>query len=50
MSFAVINGGMKFVSETKEYAPGSFCWADLVAKEVDVAKDFYTSLFGWTGP
>ena len=48
MSFAVINGGMKFVSETKEYAPGSFCWADLVAKEEDVAKDFYTSLFGWT--
>ena len=39
---------MKFVSETKEYAPGSFCWADLVAKEVGVAKDFYTSLFGWT--
>ena len=48
MSFAVINGGMKFVSEGKEYAPGSFCWADLVAKEVGVAKDFYTSLFGWT--
>ncbi len=36
------------MSEVKEYAPGSFCWADLVAKEVDVAKDFYTSLFGWT--
>ena len=36
------------MSETKEYAPGSFCWADLVAKEVDVARDFYTSLFGWT--
>ena len=39
---------MKSVSEVKEYAPGSFCWADLVAKEVDVARDFYTSLFGWT--
>ena len=36
------------MSEMKEYAPGSFCWADLVAKEVGVAKDFYTSLFGWT--
>ena len=36
------------MSEGKEYAPGSFCWADLVAREVGVAKDFYTSLFGWT--
>ena len=48
VSFVVINGGMKFVSEERKYAPGSFCWADLVAKEVGVAKDFYTSLFGWT--
>ncbi len=39
---------MKFVSEERKYAPGSFCWADLVAKEVSVAKDFYTALFGWT--
>ena len=36
------------MSESKEYAPGSFCWADLVAKEVGVAKDFYTALFDWT--
>ncbi len=34
--------------EIKQYAPGSFCWADLVAKELGVARDFYTSLFDWT--
>ncbi len=36
------------MSEQKEYAPGSFCRADLVARDAGVAKDFYTSLFGWT--
>ncbi len=31
-----------------EYGPGSFAWADLAARELGVAKDFYVSLFDWT--
>lgn len=30
-----------------EYAPGVFCWADLVTSDVDAAKSFYDALFGW---
>lgn len=31
-----------------QYAPGTFCWADLTTVDADLAKDFYTRLFGWT--
>ena len=31
-----------------EYAPGEFCWVDLMAKEMDAAKAWYADLFGWT--
>lgn len=36
------------MSEMKEYTPGTFCWPELVAKDVDVAKGFYSKLFGWS--
>jgi predicted enzyme related to lactoylglutathione lyase len=29
------------------YTPGTICWVDLVAEDVDAAKTFYTGLFGW---
>jgi predicted enzyme related to lactoylglutathione lyase len=35
------------MSEMKEYAPGTFCWAELVADNADIAKEFYSKLFGW---
>lgn len=31
-----------------EYPPGSPSWADLLCKNGQSAKDFYTGLFGWT--
>ncbi len=31
-----------------KYAPGSFCWSELVTTDADAAKKFYGSLFGWT--
>ena len=34
--------------EITEYPSGSPSWADLLCKDAQVAKDFYTSLFGWT--
>ena len=34
--------------EITEYPPGSPSWADLLAHNGQAAKDFYTSLFGWT--
>jgi hypothetical protein len=27
--------------------PGSFCWNELLTRDVDKAKDFYGKLFGW---
>ncbi len=30
------------------YPPGTFCWVDLVASDLDRAKRFYTELFGWS--
>lgn len=36
------------MSEMKEYAPGTFCWPELVAKDADIAKGFYSKLFGWS--
>ncbi|MEM7009059.1 MAG: VOC family protein [Thermodesulfobacteriota bacterium] len=35
------------MSEVTEYKPGTFCWPELVASDVDKAKEFYTKLFGW---
>ena len=36
------------MTEGRTYAPGTFIWADLVARDVGVAKGFYMPLFGWT--
>jgi hypothetical protein len=30
------------------HAPGSFTWIELATKDQKAARDFYTSLFGWT--
>ncbi len=31
-----------------EHKPGTPCWVDLAATDVEAATDFYTQLFGWT--
>ncbi|MEW6145004.1 MAG: VOC family protein [Thermodesulfobacteriota bacterium] len=36
------------MSEMTGYAPGTFCWPELVAKDADIAKGFYSKLFGWS--
>lgn len=33
--------------EVKEYAPGTFCWVDLMSIDAAAAKKFYSALFGW---
>lgn len=33
--------------EIKEYAPGTFCWAELVTTDAAAAKKFYCDLFDW---
>jgi len=30
------------------YEPGAFAWAELMSTNADVARGFYTSVFGWT--
>src|SRR3954453_24164775 len=35
------------MGERTSYAPGTFSWAELVTSDVDPAKTFYTTLFGW---
>ncbi|MFP5316828.1 MAG: VOC family protein [Acidimicrobiia bacterium] len=35
------------MGERTEYAPGTFCWADLGTTDAAGAKAFYGSLFGW---
>ncbi len=35
------------MGERTEYAPGTFCWVDLVTSDSDAAKTFYKGLFGW---
>ena len=35
------------MSERTEYAPGTFCWPELVASDSDKAKEFYKALFNW---
>lgn len=32
----------------ESHQPGSFCWVELGAADRAAAKDFYSSLFGWT--
>jgi len=32
----------------EKHAPGSFCWIELGTTNQNAAKQFYTSLFGWT--
>jgi uncharacterized protein len=31
-----------------KHAPGSFCWIELATTDQNAAKQFYTSLFGWS--
>jgi hypothetical protein len=31
------------------YPPGTFSWVDLATTDLDGARGFYTSVFGWTG-
>lgn len=31
-----------------DYAPGTFCWFEMVASDQAAARAFYTTLFGWT--
>ena len=35
------------MSERTDYAPGEFCWVELVSADVDAAASFYGDLFGW---
>jgi predicted enzyme related to lactoylglutathione lyase len=34
--------------ELRSYPQGMFCWSELVTNDAPAAKQFYTSLFGWT--
>ena len=36
------------MTEKKRYSPGEFCWIELATSDWKKAKQFYTSLFGWT--
>ncbi|XKF76687.1 VOC family protein [Glutamicibacter arilaitensis] len=33
---------------TPEFPPGTPCWIDLLTKDLEAAKAFYTQLFGWS--
>lgn len=35
------------MSEPKMPAQGAFCWNELVTKDLEAAKNFYTELLGW---
>ena len=35
------------MGKRENYAPGTFCWVDLVTTDPAGAKTFYTGLFGW---
>jgi uncharacterized protein len=35
------------VGERTRYEPGEFCWVGLATSDLESAKAFYTSLFGW---
>jgi predicted enzyme related to lactoylglutathione lyase len=36
------------MAKIEEHAPGSFCWIELATTDQNAAKQFYTSLFGWS--
>lgn len=36
------------MSTITTYAPGTFCWAELATTDVEAAKQFYTTMFGWS--
>jgi len=36
------------MANIEKHAPGSFCWIELATVDQNAAKDFYTSLFGWS--
>jgi uncharacterized protein len=36
------------MTERPDFPIGSPCWADLMSSDIDRAKEFYGSLFGWT--
>jgi predicted enzyme related to lactoylglutathione lyase len=33
--------------EKTSYKPGQFSWVDLMSRDVDKSKKFYSGLFGW---
>jgi predicted enzyme related to lactoylglutathione lyase len=35
------------MTEPREFAPGTFCWAELATSDQAAAKQFYHQLFGW---
>lgn len=35
------------MGERSGYAPGTFCWVELMTPDQAAAKDFYAGLFGW---
>lgn len=35
------------MSEQPKWQPGSFCWVELMTRDVAAAKEFYTELIGW---
>jgi predicted enzyme related to lactoylglutathione lyase len=35
------------MGERTSYTPGTFCWAELATTDVEGAKSFYGSVFGW---
>jgi uncharacterized protein len=35
------------MGERTQYTPGTFCWSELSTTDLDGAKAFYASLFGW---
>ena len=36
-----------YMPKVDAHTPGSFCWFDLATTEPDIARRFYTHLFGW---
>lgn len=32
----------------EQQVPGSFCWVELMTRDVETAKKFYAELIGWT--
>lgn len=35
------------MTERHEYAPGEFCWVDLMSHDMEAAQAWYGSIFGW---